>query len=473
MGKSVLPMPKGMIGKIGTLLRRRVLSAAEELVPYSFDATPGLESRLPGAVVFPSSTEEVSAVLEFADREGLPVIPRGAGTNLAGGTVPTGAEVVICLTAMKRIIGLNEADLIVDVEAGVVTAAIDAEAARLGLFYPPDPGSVAVTTIGGNIAQNAGGLRGLKYGVTRDYVLGLEAVTATGDVVHAGGRTVKNATGYDLAGLLTGSEGTLAVITGATLRLLPRPADRRSLLATFGSISDAAAAVAGLISARVVPATLEIMDRQTIRAVEAHSHPGLPGDAEAVLLIEVDGPAAVVVSEAETVTGILEANRAMTVHRAADGAERDRIWLARRVALSALARTRPTLILEDATVPRSQVPDMVSALREIAARHELVMATFGHAGDGNLHPTILTDRRDAAEMSRVRGAVDEIFEAALRLGGTLSGEHGIGTAKKPYLEAAIGGASLAALRGIKAAFDPRGILNPGKLFDAVGEDGRP
>jgi glycolate oxidase len=335
-----------------------------------------------------------------------------------------------------------------------------------GLFYPPDPGSMAVSTLGGNVAENAGGLRGLKYGVTLDYVMGLEFFAASGDLVKTGSRTVKCVTGYNLTGLLVGSEGTLGVISEIILKLIPLPQARRAMLATFDQVGQASETVAAIIAHRIVPATLEFLDNFTIRAVEDYSHVGLPVDAAALLLIEVDGHPAVVAEEAEKVEALCQKLGATQVHTARDAAERDRVWSARRAALSALAKLKPTVVLEDATVPRSQVPAMIRAIEEIGRKFKLPIGTFGHAGDGNLHPTILTDRRNQEEWRRVEAAVAAIFEAALALGGTLSGEHGIGKAKSRFLEKEVGPGTIYYSKRIKAALDPKNILNPGQ---SIGE----
>jgi glycolate oxidase len=332
-----------------------------------------------------------------------------------------------------------------------------------GLFYPPDPGSMKVSTIGGNVAENSGGLRGLKYGVTRDYVMGLEVVLADGAICWLGSKCVKDVAGYNLRDLFIGSEGTLGLITQVLLKLLPRPAARQTLLATFAQMDAAAAAVSAIIAARIIPCTLEFLDRRTIACVEDFAHVGLPLDAEALLLIETDGHPAAVADEAARIEDILCAQGAATTKRAADAAEATRLATARRSAFSALARLRPTTILEDVTVPRSRLAEMIRFVGEVAARHRLQIATFGHFGDGNLHPTILTDERDTEEMHRVEAAMQEMFAEALRLGGTITGEHGVGLAKRAFLRGQMGEASYALLAAVKRTLDPEGVLNPGKV----------
>ena len=347
---------------------------------------------------------------------------------------------------------------------GVVTAKLAAAVEAQGLFYPPDPGSQAVSTLGGNVAENAGGLRGLKYGVTRDYVMGLDFFDVDGGLVKTGGRTVKCVSGYNLTGLMVASEGTLGVFNEITLKLIPPPAYRKAMMAVFSEMGQASEAVAAIIANRVVPATLEFMDNFTIRAVESYSQAGLPLDAGALMLVECDGYPGQVEEDAAKVESICKEMGATSIRVARDDAERDKVWEARRAALSALAKVKPTTVLEDATVPRSKIPAMIRALDAISKKYDLTIGTFGHAGDGNLHPTILTDRRNTQEWERVEAAIEEIFEEALALGGTLSGEHGIGTAKCRFMEKETSRATMVYSRRIKSAMDPHNILNPGKII---------
>ena len=442
-----------------------VLTQKEELICYSYDATPGF-SQLPDAVVMPGSTAEVSQVLALANSEKIPVYPRGSGTNLSAGAVPMKGGIVLLMTRMNKIIEIDAANLVAVAEPGLVVADLNREVEKLGLIYPPDPGTVTTATLGGTVAENSGGLRGLKYGVSKHYVMGLEVVLADGRILNTGGKNVKDVAGYDLTKLITGSEGTLGVITKIMVKLVPAPEAKKSILAIFDDLDNAGKAVASIIANRIIPATLEIMDNTTIRTVEDYAHIGLPTDAEAVLLIEVDGIPEVVEKDGIKVIEELKANKATEIIVAKDVAERDKIWAARRAALPALAKLRPTTFVEDATVPRSKVPDMIRAVSQIAAKYGVTIGTFGHAGDGNLHPTIVCDIRNQEEMERVYQAMDEIFTTALNLGGTLSGEHGIGLGKLKYMEKQFGPVGMAAMRAIKQALDPNGILNPGKL---VGE----
>jgi glycolate oxidase len=346
----------------------------------------------------------------------------------------------------------------------VVTAKFAAEVAKRGLFYPPDPGSQTVSTLGGNVAENAGGLRGLKYGVTKDYVMGVDFWDVNGQMIKSGSRTVKCVTGYNLAGLMVASEGTLGVFDKIILKLIPPVQAAKSMMAIFPSMKAASETVAAIIANKIVPATLEMMDNFTIRTVENFRGAGLPVDAAALLLIEVDGHPAQVAEEAAKVEEICKKNGATELKVAKDAAERDAVWQARRDALPALAKLKPTCVLEDATVPRSKIPAMIEALDQISTKYDLTIGTFGHAGDGNLHPTILTDKRDKKEWERVEKAIDEIFDRALAMGGTLSGEHGIGMAKSKYLEQETTKATLEYSRRMKSVLDPKGILNPGKII---------
>ncbi len=440
-----------------------VFTEEADRVTYAYDAAP-LDPVIPAMVLRPRSGQALGRAVALCNDNRIPVTVRGAGTNLSGGTIPYANGAVIVTNGLNRILEINEADLYAVVQPGVVTATFAAAVEARGLFYPPDPGSQAVSTLGGNVAENAGGLRGLKYGVTRNYVMALEFFDAGGNRVKTGAKTVKCATGYDLSSLLVGSEGTLGVFNEITLKLIPPPAARRAMLAIFDSIEKASTTVAAIIAGRIVPATLEIMDNFTIRAVEAFSGVGLPVDAAAVLLIEVDGHPAQVAEEADQIEAICHSHGTTRFRVAADDKERDSVWAARRSALSALAKLKPTLVLEDATVPRSKIPAMVQAIQDISRQFDLSIGTFGHAGDGNLHPTILTDKRNKEEWHRVEKAIDAIFDRALAFGGTLSGEHGTGIAKSRYLEKETSRGTILYSRRIKSALDPNNILNPGKII---------
>jgi glycolate oxidase len=440
-----------------------VLYSAADLAAYAYDATP-LYRSVPTVVVFPGCTAEVRAVLELATARQVPVIPRGHATNLSGGTIAINGGIMLVMTRLNRIMEIDAANLTATLQPGVTTAALAKEADARGLFYPPDPGSQVVSTLGGNVAENAGGLRGLKYGVTRDYVMGLEAVLPSGEIIRTGGKNAKDVAGYDLTRLLVGSEGTLAVITEITVKLIPKPETKRACLAIFDDLQQAARTVARIIENRIIPCTLEYMDQGTIQAVEEFAHVGLPTDCEALLFIEQDGPAAVVDADIELAGEICREEGARELKVAATPEEGTKLAEARRFALSALARLRPTTVLEDATVPRSHLAEMVRFINEVAVKYNLRICTFGHAGDGNLHPTCLTDERDHEEIERVEQAFAEIFDKAIALGGTITGEHGVGLGKQNYLEWKVGHAGIEVMRRLKAAFDPANILNPGKVL---------
>ena len=443
--------------------KENVFSSEADRQSYSYDSAV-LAPVVPSLVLRPTSTEQLGVCVKKLYDNGIPMTVRGAGTNLSGGTIPDSTDSVVILTnGLNRIIEINSDDLYAVVEPGVITAQFAAEVAKKNLFYPPDPGSQAVSTIGGNIAENAGGLRGLKYGVTKDYLMGVEFFDATGEVVKSGSRTVKCVTGYNLAGMLVQSEGTLGIISQAILKLVPPPKASKALMAVFDEVQDAAEAVAGIIAAHVVPCTLELLDNNTIVRVDDYTKAGLPREAGAILLIEVDGHPAQVADDAEAVERVLKANRARAVHVPKDAEEKFKLWEARRMALPVLARCRPTTVLEDATVPRSQIPAMMKAVNEIAAKHKLEVGTFGHAGDGNLHPTFLCDKRDKDEFHRVEEAIDEMFDVALKLQGTLSGEHGIGTAKSKWMEKETSRGTILFSQRLRRALDPKGLFNATKL----------
>ena len=442
----------------------RVLTEREDLLTYGFDGTAALRGEA-GLVVLPQTTEEVAEIVRYAAEKGVPIVSRGSGTGLSGGSVPTADAVVLCLVRMDRILEVDERNLTLLAEAGAITQKIAEAADAVGLLYPPDPGSMKISTIGGNVAENSGGLRGLKYGVTRDYVMGMEVVLASGEVVWLGNKCVKDVAGYSMKDVFIGSEGTLGIITKVLLKLVPKPAAKKTLLATFAQMEAAADTVSAIIAAKIIPCTLEFLDRITIKCVEDFAKIGLPLDAEAILLMETDGHPAVVEEQARQMEEIARRSGAVNVQVAATAEEAAKLATARRSAFSALARVAPTTILEDATVPRSELTKMIRFIQEVGARHRLRIGTFGHMGDGNLHPTFLTDERDSDEMARVEKAMHEIFDYALALGGTITGEHGVGLAKKSFLPAAIGDASLALMRQLKRALDPHGILNPGKIFD--------
>jgi glycolate oxidase len=441
-----------------------VFTEPEDLIPYSFDGTAAMR-QMPGCVVFVRSAEEVSNILKLANATKTAIVTRGSGTGLSGGSVPSLDCVVLCTVRMDKILELDRANLVMLVQPGVTTLQIADAAAAAGLFYPPDPGSMKISTIGGNVAENSGGLRGLKYGITRNYVMGLEVVLATGELFWTGNKCVKDVAGYSLKDIFIGSEGTLGVITKVLLKLIPRPAAKKTMLATFSQMDRAAEAVSAIIAAQIIPCTLEFLDRTTIHCVEDYAKIGLPLDCEALLLMETDGHPAAVAEEAARMEQICRDAGCMEVRVAADDAEGAKLASARRSAFAALARVAPTTILEDATVPRSELAKMIRFVEAAAKKYQLRIGTFGHMGDGNLHPTFLTDERNKDEMHRVEEAFKEIFDEAIRLGGTITGEHGIGLAKKSFLPKFLGEVQMRVTRQLRQVLDPNGILNPGKMFD--------
>ncbi len=460
-----MPLPASILDSLRAALGpANVLTRQEDLIPYSFDGTAAL-SQMPGCVVFVESAGHVQRVLQIASHGKVPVVTRGSGTGLSGGSLPAPDGIVLCTVRMNKILELDRANLTMTVEPGVTTVQIADAAAAAGLFYPPDPGSMRISTIGGNVAENSGGLRGLKYGITRNYVMGLEVVLPNGQLLSTGNKCVKDVAGYSLKDLFVGSEGTLGVITKVLLKLIPKPAAKKTMVATFNAMDQAAQTVSDIIAAQIIPCTLEFLDRTTIHCVEDFAKVGLPLDCEALLLMETDGHPAAVDEEAAKMADLARRNGALEVRLAKDDTEATKLATARRSAFSALARVAPTTILEDATVPRSELARMIRFVDQVARKHKLRIGTFGHMGDGNLHPTFLTDERNHDEMHRVHEAFKEIFDEAIRLGGTITGEHGIGLAKKDFLPKFAGDAQMRVMRELRRTLDPGGVLNPGKMFD--------
>ncbi len=419
---------------------------------------------LPDAVVFPATTREIAEIVTLANLQRFPVIPRGAGTNLTGGARAIQGGVIISTQRLNRILMIDEHNLQAVVQPGVVTSELQEQAASRGLFYPPDPQSKETCTLGGNLAENAGGPRAVKYGVTRQYVLALEVVLPQGQIVRLGARTLKSVAGYDVVSLLVGSEGTLGIITEATLRLIPAPETRKTALVVFDQLEAAATAIGALIRAKVVPAAIELIDRETIRCVEEYQPVGLPTDAAAVLVIEVDGAPGEVERAARRVDEIMRAGGARTVRMSRDEQEAELLWKARSLAGPALARIAPHKFNEDIVVPIARLPEAIVGVHDLAQRHRVACACFGHAGDGNIHVNFLIHPDDADERRRVDDAIRETFELAVALQGSITGEHGVGTTKQPYLGLELSAVVMETMRRIKAALDPNNILNPGKIF---------
>ena len=450
---------KTLVGIVG---RERFLDKPEDLLSFSYDAD--VREALPDAVILPNTTEEVSRIMSLASERKIPVTARGAGSSICGASVPVKGGLVLSFTQMDRVLEVNTRDRYCIVQPGVVNGSLQKVLGRDGFFFPPDPGSMAFSTIGGNVAQNAGGPRCLKYGVTVDYVLGMEVVLASGEIIRFGSRNVKDVTGYRLSSLFCGSEGTLGIVTEITLKVVPLPEAYRTVLAVYDDLDATAATVSAVIGAGILPAAMELLDKVVINVVEDAFGVGLPREAVGMLLIEVDGSEAAVEKEMARIVAMTRASGARSIQEARTAAERDDLWQARRAAYSVFSRLAPDCIVEDATVPVSRVPEMIRGMREIMTRHRLHAGILAHAGDGNMHPLIATDKRNAAEWQRVEAACAEIFELAMTLSGTLSGEHGIGLAKMKYLPMALDDATRRFMATIKTAVDPHGILNPGKAI---------
>jgi glycolate oxidase len=453
-------LPFGEITRI--VGRENTLTAPEDLYCYGYDASK--LTALPDLVVFPGSVDEVAELLRLSNRYRFPVFPRGAGTGMVGAAIPWNGGMVMALTRLNRILEIDLDNLVAVSEPGVITGEFQKAVLRHGLLYPPDPASLQFCTLGGNVAMCAGGPRAVKYGVTRDYVLGLEAVLPTGSIINTGTRTMKGVVGYDLTRLLVGSEGTLGIFTKIILRLVPAPESVRTMMAVYPSLEAAAKTVSAIIKERIIPSTLEFMDQATIRVVENYLKIGLPTQSQAILLIEVDGRDCLLEGDVKRIADICEQFGASAVEIAHTEAERDRLWQARRSISPALGQIKPGKINEDVTVPRTEIPALIHATQRLAEKYDLTIVCFGHAGDGNIHTNIMFDKNNQDELRRSEKAVEELFRTVLELGGTLSGEHGIGITKSSFLQWEIGPEGYDVMRRIKAALDPLNILNPGKMF---------
>ncbi len=438
------------------------LDTPEDLATYSYDGfLPEFE---PDGVIVPGNRDEISKIMVIANREKINIIPRGAGTNICGSSVAREGGIIIAFHRLNKILEIDPESRCAVVQPGVVNADLQKEVAKYGLMYPPDPASMFVSTIGGNVALNAGGPRGVKYGVTRDYLLGLEVVLPSGDVIRTGGKTLKNVSGYDLTRLMCGSEGTLGILTEITLRLVPSAPAKATLQAIYSDLDDAATTVSAIIGSGIVPTTLELIDRTVLDVISNYGGARFSKEAEALLLIEVDGEEALVEEQGKRIEKFCKERGAVEVERASTPEEAEKLWQARRTAFGAVASLRPNCIVEDATVPVKMLPAMIRKIVELADKYQLKIGVLAHAGDGNLHPLIMTDLRDKEEMERVDKALVELYEAAMGMGGTLSGEHGIGIAKARFMAMEFTQTSIDLMRGIKRVFDPNNILNPGSFL---------
>jgi len=441
-----------------------LLTAKEDLATYAYDGTTTW-SHPPDAVVLPTKTQQVSSVLALANENRIPVTPRGSGTNISGGSIPVRGGIVLCTTKMNRILEINNANLTATVEPGVVLHDLNTRLAAENLFYPPDPQSFLSCTLGGTVAENSGGPLCIKYGVTKQYVLGLEVVLPDGYVMNVGGSTVKNRTGYDLVPLFTGSEGTLGIITKIVLRLIPKPAARKTIIAIFDNMTLAGRVVSEILANRIVPAKIEFVDNFVIRRIEEKMKMGLPVDANTMLLIDVDGSPAAVEDEAKQVLDLLNKGGAKIARMAKDEAEANMYWKARSAGFAAIYSAARTVVAEDVTVPRDRLSEFIDKLDEISKQSGFPIVLIGHAGDGNIHPSVFTDSQEKEDQERLQSTLTAIFEAALALGGTLSGEHGIGLEKKRLLAKALDPRAIDIMKSIKGVLDPNNIMNPDKIWE--------
>ena len=441
---------------------RNLITRHKDLARYASDGTKLV--FMPDAVAFPGSSEEISMLFLLANRAFFPVIPRGGGSGMSGGSLPIEGGLVLAMDRLNHILLIDRDNFTAKVEPGVITKCLQDEVEKVGLFYPPDPASSDVSTIGGNVAECAGGLRGLKYGVTRDYIMGLTVVLPTGEIIRTGGETIKGVAGYDLTRLIVGSEGTLAVITSITLRLIPKPAAKRTMAAFFPAISSAIQTVSDIIREKIVPVTLEFMDRLCLDCVRDALGIDIPRETDAMLLIEVDGDKIVVEHEAERIRKICRRSRAIEFRIATGRKEAERLWEARRGVSPSLIKLRPGKVSEDVVVPRSRMRELLSFLGDLRERYTLPIAAFGHAGDGNIHVNIMMDKDDPDEVAKGDKIVRELFKRVIDLRGTITGEHGVGVTKAPYMDMEFSRPALDLMLRLKKAFDPNGILNPGKIF---------
>ena len=444
-----------------------VLDSDIDRFGYSYDASfvPLLPVNRPDLVVRPLTTEELSKLMAVANEQGIPVTPRGAASGRTGGSIPLQGGISLSLERMTKIIELDESNMMVWAEAGVRTIDLYDHCAAKGLFYPPDPASWKFSTIGGNVAENAGGMRAVKYGVTTNYVMGLEVVLADGTILQTGGKAIKNVTGYNLTSLFTGSEGTLCIITKVLLRVIPMPKKRGTLQLMFRSLDDGCATIHKMLQSGIVPAAAEIMDKFCLDAVARHRKMNLDPAIGACIIIEIDGEDDEALdTQAKRMEAVARECDVLEFRIAQSQQESDELWTIRRGLSSAIASLAPNRLGEDISVPRDAFPEVVRRIRAISEKYKLTIAVYGHAGDGNIHPSILCDLSNPEEEARVHHAVEEIFSATLAVGGTLSGEHGIGITKRPYITHALGEAGVKALKAVKQALDPKGILNPGKIW---------
>jgi glycolate oxidase len=459
-------LEKDLLNKLRDILpEERIAGQREALICHSYDASG--QRGLPAVVVYPETPQEIAEILKLANAVRVPVVPRGAGVGFSGGAVPVLGGISLVMTRMSRILKIEPENLQAEVEPGIITFRFQKEVEKLGLFYPPDPASHKFSTLGGNVAECAGGMRAVKYGVTKEYVNGLEFVTPLGEILRCGAKTSKSVVGYDLTRLLVGSEGTLGVITKLTLKLLPKPQAMRTVLAAFSDLRKAAETVSAVIASRILPAAIEIMDRDSIEAVEAFTGKKLFERCNALLVIETDGSVQAAEADMQRVESLLAGAVSCTgIRKARDESEREEIWEIRRSVSPALFRIAPKKLNEDVAVPRSRIPDLMEGIEGLKRKYGLTIVCFGHAGDGNIHVNFMYQPSSDVE-KEVHQAVEALFALVLQLEGTLSGEHGIGSVKSPYISLELSPGLLRIMREVKRVFDPNNIMNPGKIFPQV------
>ena len=457
LNEAVINKLKDILGDINVVTDR------VNLISYGYDAT--LLTQLPLGIVFPKSTQQVVDVVKFLNEVKIPLVPRGAGTNLSGGSLPVHESVVICFTRMKRILEIDKDNFVAVVEPGVVNFDLQESLDKMGYYYPPDPASYKAATMGGNVGECSGGPRCFKYGVTRDYVLGLEIVLPSGKVIETGGRNWKSEAGYDLTRLFVGSEGTLGYITKIIVRVLPKPQAKRTMLAIYDKVEDASQTVSAIVAAGIIPTTLEMMDNLLINTAEDHCNAGLPRDAGALLIIEVDGYDVDLDAQVQLIGEICQKAKVREFKIARTAKEVDQLWLARRIVIGSVARRAPSYSLQDITIPRSTFPKMVDGILNTSKKFNLDIGILAHAGDGNFHPLVLFDQRNEEQVHRVHAAEVEMVRIALDLKGTMSGEHGIGVLKKEYLHLEFETPALEAFKKVKRSCDPKNQINPGKIIN--------
>ena len=446
-------------------LNIKVLDKKEDIYPYAFDTAP-LKNKItpPLCVCFPKTTEDIQKLIIFASKNGLNIVPRGAATCHTSGCKPNDKSIVLHLSLMDKILDFNKEDLTIKVEPYVTVKKIQETVEKEGLFFPPDPSNLAVSTIGGAVALSSGGPRAFKYGTTKDFVINLKVVLPSGEIIETGSNVAKNVTGYNLTQLFTGSEGTLGVISEVTLKLIPKPEKRRVTLCYFDTLLSAAKGVNDVINALIVPSTLDLLDKNTLQTIEKYNPTGLLCDKEAALLIEVDGSSAKIEEDNKKLYKVLQKSGAVKIIQSTSEEENEKIWKARRSAYAAVTKIKPNVATEDVVVNRSKIVPLVEGIQEISAKYNITVCIMGHAGDGNIHPNFALVLSDEKEKENFENVKEELFKLAIELGGSLSGEHGIGSEKKPYLDFALQDTALKYMKEIKKLFDPNNIMNPDKMF---------